>query len=178
MKKYLGEIEFTKGHLTVTDPCYKPGTWCTGKVENVFKGTWEASMEVLDCGDWGKRIASLTVKAKGQNPVRSEKLDADIGVDAGICGVFEDKPDLDSVWGSLCDEFFFKARGGIAEPNSLFKCAGAWSESGYGDGSYDATVGYNEAGEVVEVTIDYGVDEDGDYTDESEDDKDDESEAE
>lgn len=168
MRKDLGTITFTKGHLTVTDPCYEPGTWCTGTVENVFKGDWDASMEIKDCGDWGNRIASLTVKAKGQNAVRTEKLNADIGVDAGLCGVFEDKPDLHPVWGSLCDNVFFKARGGIAEPDSLFKCAGAWSESGYGDGSYDAYVGYNKDGEVVEVSIDYGVDEDEEYDDEEE----------
>jgi len=178
MNKNLGTITFTKGHLTITDPCYAPGTWCTATIENVFKGTWDASIEIENCGSWGDRVASLTMKARGQAVFWTKKLDADIGVDAGLCGVFEDKPDLDSVWSKLCDDEFFKARGGIATTNSLFKCNGAWSESGYGDGSYDAYVGYNKDNEIVEVKIDYLVDEDEDYDDEYFDEEEKESEEE
>ena len=53
MEKQIGKVNFTKGHVTITDPCYDKGTWCTAEVDNVFKGEWEASVEIQDCDDWG-----------------------------------------------------------------------------------------------------------------------------
>lgn len=182
MEKQIGKINFTKGHVTVTDPCYEKGIWCSAEVDNVFKGEWEASVDIINCGDWGNRVASLTVKAVGQTAVKTEKRPEDIGVDAGVCGVFEDKPDYgDDAWGDVCDEMDM-LNYGIAKPDNAFKCVGAWSSSGYGDGGYTAVVGYNENAEVVQITIEYLTDEDEyddekDYEDSEEDIPEDEAEA-
>lgn len=155
MEKQIGKLNFTKGHVTITDPSYDKGTWCTAEVENVFKGKWEASVEIKDCGDWGNRVAKLILEAVGQTAVKYHKLSADIGVDAGVCGVFEDKPDYsDRDWSDICDELGNK-QCGLASTSNAFYCSGAWSDSGYGDGSYEATVGINKDAEVVEITIDY-----------------------
>ncbi len=173
MEKQIGKVNFTKGHVTITDPCYDKGTWCAAEVDNVFKGEWEASIDMKDCGDWGNRVAKLILKAVGQTAIKYQKLSADIGVDAGVCGVFEDKPDYgDGAWGSVCDELGYKNYG-LATPTNNFHCEGAWSSSGYGDGSYEATIGINENAEVVEITIDYlvdKVDEDEDDYEESDED--------
>lgn len=159
MEKQIGKVNFTKGHVTITDPCYCRGIWCTAEVENVFKGEWKASVEIKDCGDWGDRVAKLILKAVGQTAVKYQKLSADIGVDAGVCGVFEDKPDYgNSDWNGICDALDYKNYG-LATPTSSFHCEGAWSSSGYGDGSYEASVGYNADGEIVEITVNYLIDE-------------------
>jgi len=159
MNKVIGKTSFTKGHVTVTDPCYSKGTWCTAEVENVFKGEWEASVEIKNCGDWGDRVAKLTLKAIGQEPVKAIRLPNDIGVDAGVCGVFEDKPDYgDNKWGEVCDVMGY-SNYGMATMSNAFHCNGAWSSSGYGDGGYTAVVGTNADGEVVEIVIEYLTDE-------------------
>lgn len=168
MEKQIGKVNFTKGHVTITDPSYAEGTWCTAEVENVFKGEWEASAEIKDCGDWGNRVAKLILKAVNQTAIKYQKLSADIGVDAGVCGIFEDKPDYnDSAWYSFCDELC-RSNCGLASTSNAFHCEGAWSSSGYGDGSYEATIGLNEIGEVVEITVDYLLDEE-DYDEDEED---------
>jgi len=182
MEKQIGKINFTKGHVTVTDPCYEKGTWCSAEVNDVFKGEWEASVNIMNCGDWGNRVASLTVKAVGQEVVKQERLEAEIGVDAGVCGVFEDKPDYpDEAWSDVCDELGYKNYG-LASTSNAFHCVGAWSSSGYGDGGYTAIVGYNENAEVVKITIEYLTDEDEyddeeDYEDSEEDIPEDDAEA-
>ena len=161
MENQIGKVNFTKGHVTITDPCYDKGTWCTAEVDNVFKGEWEASVEIQDCGDWGNRVAQLILKVPGQEIVKSIKLPDDIGVDAGVCGVFEDKPDYqDEDWDGIMVEFGHGYKTcGLALTSNAFHCNGAWSHSGYGDGSYIATIGVNENGEVVQIIVDYLTDE-------------------
>ena len=177
MKK-IGTINLTTGKVIITDPCYNKGTWCTATVENVHKGEWEVYVDEVNAGMWGNRIGQLEIRAVGQEVTDQEELDADIGVDAGLCGIFEDKPDYgDGRWSTLCDDHFFNNSYGIATKENGFGCVGCWSSSGYGDGSYVATVAYNEEGEVVGINIDYGVsaDDDDEYEDEYEDE--DESES-
>lgn len=181
MEKTIGTINLTTGKVTITDPCYDKGTWCTAELENVHKGAWKATIDVLDCGDWGNRVDSLNITAVGESIIREELVHADIGVDAGVCGIFEDKPNYhEGSWGSVCDELLL-VFGGLATKTNKFRCVGVWSDSGYGDGSYDAYVGYNKEGEIVSITIYYGVDgvdgvdavtEDDDYSDEEEEDND------
>ena len=159
MEKQIGKVNFTKGHVTITDPCYEKGTWCTAEVDNVFNGKWEASVEMEDCGDWGNRVAQLILKVPGQKIIKSIKLPNDIGVDAGVCGVFEDKPDyIDEAWDSICNELGYK-RYGLASTSNAFHCNGAWSSSGYGDGSYTAIIGINKDNKVVQIIVEYLTDE-------------------
>lgn len=162
MEKQVGKVNFTKGHVTITDPCYdRKITWCTAEVDNVFKGEWEASVEMKDCGSaWGDRVTRLILKVPGQEIVESTRLPNDVCVDSGTCGIFEDKPDYDhySGWDAICDEMGVKDYG-LASTSNAFRCNGAWSSSGYGDGSYTAIIGTNEDAEVVQIIVEYIADE-------------------
>ena len=152
----LGTITFTQGTVTITDPCYNRGTWCTATVQNVHQGEWTAEIEISDEGDWGKRVKNLVLTADGETGGEEERLPDEIGVDAGVCGVFEDKPNYgDADWFNLCDSDLSDRFGGLAKKDNSFQCVGAWSSSGYGDGGYDAYIRKNEAGEVVAIRVNY-----------------------
>ena len=165
MEKRIGKINFTKGHVTITDPCYDRNvTQCTAEVDNVFKGEWEASVEMKDCGeDWGDRVTRLILMVPGQKIVKSTRLPNDVGVDSATCGVFEDKPDYSSGDWLVISSSLDLARNdyGLALTSNAFRCNGAWSVSGYGDGGYTAILGTNENGEVVQIIVEYIADEQG-----------------
>ncbi len=38
----IGEFEVTGNVLTISDPCYEPGTWCMGEILGAKPGIWEA----------------------------------------------------------------------------------------------------------------------------------------
>ena len=157
MEQTIGTINLTTGKVTVTDPCYDKGTWCSAELENVHKGEWEVIIDRVSCSFWGNRVACLKLHVVGENITEyRERVNADIGGDAGVCGVFEDKPNYGtSRWGSVCDEM--KGFAGIAKKENAFGCVGAWSNSGFGDGSYDLYVARNDDGEIIGIYIDYGV---------------------
>jgi hypothetical protein len=84
-------FEVKSGAIVCSDPCYSIPTWCQGIVENVKNGTWVANVIVTDEGDWGKRIALLSISHKD-----IEEPDANIdimnfvgGVDSGQFGFFD-----------------------------------------------------------------------------------------
>ena len=157
MRESLGTIEFAAGSLTVTDPCYDEGDNGIAVVENAFKGEWEAFVEIVA----PRSVAALEVKAVGQVAVRTKKLPERISVDAGVCGVFERKPNyvydcekgIDE-WGQVCDAMGWRSYG-LADKASAFRCVGAWSSSGCGDGECDAYVSYDANGEAVGIRIEY-----------------------
>ena len=64
-----------------------------------------------------------------------------------MAGFFIDKPDFtDEEWNAFCDM--------LHNENAWMVDYGFFSESGYGDGSYNVYVGHKD-GEVVEVFIDF-----------------------
>jgi len=121
----VGEKVFKTGLLDVTDPCYDRDTFCRTQVA-VVPQTYEAFVTYRD-----ERIATLILLPKnrcGSSLVATEI--ATIGVDAGLAGFFEDKPDYsDEEWFDLCKEVFRD------EDYGMLDC-GFWSQSGYGDGEY------------------------------------------
>lgn len=162
MEKQIGKVNFTKGHVTITDPGYDKYIGCKADINNVFKGEWEASVEVKNCGSyWGNRVTRLILRVPGQKIVKLTKLPDDIGVDSATCGVFEDKPDYSGGgWPVVCDEIDIEHNDyGLASTSNAFRCNGVWSVSGYGDGGYTAVVGTNENAEVVQIVVEYLTDE-------------------
>lgn len=43
------------GAMRVTDPCYEPGTWCSGQLDNVMNGPWKAQV--------GKHLDSIDMES-------------------------------------------------------------------------------------------------------------------
>lgn len=126
--EYVGKIELGT-NVDITDPCYKKGTWCRMTVE-CEPGIYNGYAEMIDEGEWGIRVASLSI-FKGDKIYNIEEMEyiGDIGVDAGLAGFFNNKPDFsDDEWDDLCN----KTREG--DYWNLYN--GIFSSSGYGDGGY------------------------------------------
>lgn len=168
----LGSFELTGDKLMVTDPCYTRGTWCQGVIDNCVPGFWHAWTHMTtDTDGRGTRVAELEAMAglaHGGQLTDWVRLDVDVGVDSGQCGVFDDNlypdgetgeyGDLTTFYGRACaatyydDPANFKYGDVIAE--------GAVSSSGYGDGGYNAYVKKNSDGRVCAVKVVFIGDED------------------
>ena len=163
--KEFGTIRLTKGEVLATDPCYDKGTWCTVPIKNVRAGNYKAYVEETDQGSWGIRNARLYLVHEDYNPEELNFVEipgSDAGVDAGVCGFFEDKPNYDDdAWDKLCDNEFEEndRMFGIASVDNNFKCVGCWSESGYGDGGYPVFTAEDRSGYVVGMMVEYISDE-------------------
>jgi hypothetical protein len=146
------------GALDVTDPCYDKDVWCRTTIFNCELGEWEAEAIINDEGDlWGDRVGSLQVKLAGTTVdelMIHEEVVGYIGVDAGLAGVFVDKPDYnDEDWFNLCDTLPNGIIATICSKDSVWKCDGVVTSSGYGDGGYDVVVSKNDAGKVIGIKI-------------------------
>ena len=133
-----GKLKFTSNKLDVTDPCYDKDVWCRMTVD-IIPGVYD--YEVITRGG---RCRYLSIKLEGAGSVRRGLVIGEIGVDAGLAGFFENKPDYnDDVWYKICRYLYKDDDGGprIAATNtdnqSLFGCECVFCSSGYGDGSYD-----------------------------------------
>lgn len=137
----VGSRVFDKRTVTVTDPGYDAGTWCTLTGLRVQPGNYH-------CIAWrwrdqwtleGKRHSCTRTMAcgiylDGKIPPPDEwqqmPVIGTIGVDAGMAGFFQDKPDYDSdAWFALCDKLHNKSW--------MITEEGFFTNSGYGDGSYE-----------------------------------------
>ena len=84
-------FEVVSGAIVCSDPCYELPTWCQGIVDNVKNGTWIAEIVRSDEGDWGERIALLSIKHKdiAQPENNVDIMDFVGGVDSGQFGFFD-----------------------------------------------------------------------------------------
>ena len=139
-KEFLDKID-------ITDPCYDKMTWCRINDFKIPAGTYEcytheASNE--ETRGWGKRVARIGIRRGSAD--RYVEIGS-IGVDAGLAGFFNDKPDYtDNEWLEFVDRVD-KGRAWIIDD-------GFYSESGYGDGGYPVYAGYKN-GVLVEIYIDF-----------------------
>lgn len=143
-EQIIGTKEFLD-KIDITDPCYNKDVWCRINNFPISAGTYECYVYIADneeTGGWGERVARIGIR-KGTAEHYEHK--GYIGVDAGLAGFFNDKPNYtDEQWN---DFVYREGKAWIIED-------GFYSSSGYGDGSYDVFVGYCN-GEVVEVYIDF-----------------------
>lgn len=141
MKLYrVGHRIFDERPVTVTDPGYDAGTWCTLTGIKVKPGDYT-------CAAWrwreqytreGKRYSCTRTMICGiylndaipsPEELKSMPLIGTIGVDAGLAGFFQDKPDYDQdAWFAMCDK--------LRNKTWLITDEGFFTNSGYGDGSY------------------------------------------
>ncbi len=140
-----GEVAFPAGEISVTDPCYDMGTY--GRIDGVqiIPGTYKCNSWVCKKGDkWSiGRTFIAQILLKGVDTKKSEReYIGSIGVDAGLAGFYQNKPDYsDSEWNDFCDAFF------ASDGNDyLLNEYGFCTSSGFGDGSYDVYVYRNDYG--------------------------------
>ena len=126
MLKYIGELELgTK--VDITDPCYDKDVWCR-MTTDCEPGLYKGYVEMSDEGDWGMTVATVSI-FKGDKMWGIEEMEyiGNIGVDAGLAGFFNDKPDFsDTEWNEFCDK--------INDGDAWNLYNGIFSSSGYGDG--------------------------------------------
>lgn len=161
---HLRPFNVNSEKMWVTDPCYSRGTWCQGVLDNVLKGKWLASVEIVpdSLTGWGDRVGKLIVKHHSAVPKVSLKLDADIGVDSGQAGFFCDSKyprgdvgdygDTSTFYGLACTLTDSSNKAGSFP-------FGAVSRSGFGDGSYDCEYWVDADGKVVRAEIIFITDE-------------------
>ena len=133
-KEFLDKID-------ITDPCYNRDVWCRINNFPITAGVYECYTHEKNT-NWGKRVARIGIR-RGTAEYYEHK--GTIGVDAGLAGFFNNKPDYnDEQW----DEFVYR------EGNAWIVEDGFYSSSGYGDGVYSVYAGYKD-GEIVDVCIDF-----------------------
>lgn len=139
----IGEITFTEDQITATDPCYGPED---GVSISIVPGTY-ACHALKD--DDGMVFASRIVLDGCDDEAHDdlwESIDY-IGVDAGLAGFFQNKPDFsDKEWRVFCEELMDTDRlnkGTSADSTYFFEdesepsAKGFFTSSGYGDGEYE-----------------------------------------
>lgn len=143
-RKFVGHKQF-RNAIDITDPCYDRDVWCRMNNVQLTPGIYECAVDVADCGEWGKRIASIMIFLKDSGEydesISKMKLIGSIGVDAGLAGFFDNKPDYnDEEWGAFCESLNW------GKDDYWIRIDGFFSSSGFGDGGYDVYAASEENG--------------------------------
>ena len=127
----VGDIQL--GSVTeATDPCYNRDVWCRINNIDTLPGKYQCFIFVKDKGEWGMRVARLrvcheSIDLEATDDDLCNEYIGEIGVDAGLAGFYNNKPDYnDEEWAEFC-----KFRG-----QYYIRPEGVCSLSGYGDGGY------------------------------------------
>ena len=169
----------TSGALRVTDPCYDLTTWCSGQLQNVKNGTWNAQVgfhqDEFEKNTSSKpsayvgRVAYIHIYHDSVVPQKIDEMnngvwrlaDFEVGVDSGQAGFFdldfykEQKEDesRDRVfYNQVCRLTCDMDNAGVDRSFGVVE-RGAVTSSGYGDGSYDCYFRLDEDKQVVEAII-------------------------
>ena len=138
MAEYIGELRLDN-KVDITDPCYDKDVWCR-MTTDCEPGIYHGYAEIEDQGEWGMRVTSISIyKDDKFVPMTEMESIGFIGVDAGLAGFFRDKPDYsDAEWHDFIHDNMCKENGEY-DYNKNTYCIdyGVFSESGYGDGSYE-----------------------------------------
>lgn len=132
---HIGKIRL-KDSVDVTDPCYSKGTWC--------RENYKCVPGIYNCYiDTSKRHGVVSVirivlddagiMEKADKPENWEEVGL-IGVDAGLAGFFDDKPDFsDLEWQKFCSDLDFAESCWIRKYDGR---DGFFGQPGFGDGCY------------------------------------------
>lgn len=155
-KKTIGTRTFGS-EVDITDPGYDKDTWCRMNAVKILPGNYS-------CITWlhkhlyeynGKKctvqhVGIIGIYFGGIIPSQKSMYEmGTIGVDSGLAGFFENKPDYtNSEWKEFCDRVYEneKERAWIIE-NGFF------SKSGFGDGGYSVYAHENKDGFVTALEI-------------------------
>ncbi len=165
----LGELMIVSGAVTICDPCYAPpiAASITGYLAGVLPGRWCAHVWRTRASVAGsRRIAFLVMSHRDHAYDVAAAVwnrQADVGVDAGMAGIFDaahyrDEAavanevvtpfNAESRWFDLC------ANRALGEAGAGVIPFGCVSTSGLGDGMYDAYAVSRDVG-IVAVALDF-----------------------
>lgn len=142
-RKTIG-IKTFGNKVDITDPCYKKDVWCRLNDIEITPGdytciAWKSTETYEYNGKEHKdvRVGNLGIYLNGVIPSQKSMEEiGEIGVDAGLAGIFNSKPDLDDdSWRGFCD-YIDKGDHWIFNGKDSFGLDGVCSSSGYGDGMY------------------------------------------
>lgn len=168
-RNFVGQINLNGGTVDVTDPCYNNrGQW-TRTTLDVKPGNYNCYSYIGVSKAWGQRVwVNQIVIADGEDAaIAEEKIKngkswrkvATIGVDAGLAGYFDNKPDFDDdMWDDFCHWMWNKEENHNSEgadDSYIRKFSGKdgfWTESGAGDGCYEVFAIRNNS-EIVALEI-------------------------
>lgn len=152
---HVGWRDYDSTPITVTDPCYNADTWCVIDGVKIKPGrydciAWKEKEQYTD--ESGKKHSYQTVRICGiylngyvPKSVEGEQI-GEIGVDAGLAGFFQNKPDYDDeAWSRFCSE--------IGHKDYMITDYGFFTSSGNGDGFYPVFAFKNKDGEIVALEI-------------------------
>jgi len=157
----FGYVELS-GKVVISDPCYDRDVWCMKTDFPVKPGRYKVQIIYSDEGDFGVRVSNIILVHEDHEQMRLtgwKEVEADIGVDSGQCGIFDDEiypqakghPDKEMFYDECC-----KLTLGQKSAGTLASRRGIVSSSGYGDGSYILrTISQN--GEHVALLLDYDL---------------------
>lgn len=147
---FIGEIAFDEQNITVIDPCHKSED---GILIPIMPGTYNCyvSKEKDDLSGYvvvANRIVLASVSDDGEQYADQEWSFIDcVGVDAGLAGFFQNKPDFSrEEWSSFCETLgeIEQAQSRTASSHTFFydnatdpTTKGYFTYSGYGDGEYE-----------------------------------------
>ena len=174
--KFVGSINFADGIADITDPCYESDVWCAIFGKKIKAGEYSAYITVVDFPNMatienameaGRFKAKIGDKVKLNDKrimyvkiVHKDFVDADkrwhlisssIGVDAGLCGFYNHKPDFtaDDDWMKFCDSLnHLKDTYCVCDVRSY----GITVSSGFGDGVY-RLYAQKDKGEIVALEL-------------------------
>lgn len=144
-KVFAGTIEIKNDKVDITDPCYNKDVWC--RIESpIIYGTYDCYAEFEDFLDWGNRCVRCYIvnshpffKRRALCRLKNNyTYIGNIGVDAGLAGFFDNKPDFDDdAWVDVCNFMNETEKNGSKVFIKHFETGdGFWTHSGFGDGSY------------------------------------------
>lgn len=172
----VGEMQVADGSVDITDPCYDNSTWCAVFDKKVKMGDYVGFITVVNyphlikiedeaeatiykgkVGEVKKmddeRIMSLKIVHKDYLDAnkRWQLINVSIGVDAGLCGFYNHKPDFeaDDAWNEFCDSL---QHFGDTCCTCDIKPYGITVSSGFGDGCY-RLYAQKDKGEIVALEL-------------------------
>lgn len=152
--KFVGTKTFGP-EIDITDPCYDKDVWCRMNKVKIKEGEyhcaiWPAYDGYTDPRTGKEHRYSMVARIGiylGDVPARTDLVKIGfIGVDTGLAGFFNDKPDYD-------DNAWKDVHNSISGKDYLISEDGFFSRSGYGDGEYPVFAEKDENGEIVSLEI-------------------------
>lgn len=158
-------IEFSKEEIAITDPCYNKSVWCRINDIPIVSGLYQCSYTMITDPEDNTNIKSIEKTMIVHNEYLATHPNADsvfefknweyvgeIGVDSGMAGFFQDKPNFSNAeWSDLCNSIDWKKNAYLENSGKPNGWRGFWTGTN-SDGGYPV-YGIQENGRYVALAI-------------------------